>query len=68
MGSEMCIRDSSRSPRFLPPILNGVRFIDGRKLRAWLASLDVHEVPPEAAKEVIKQLEGFRDAASKART
>lgn len=47
---------------------NGVRFIDGRKLRAWLASLDDHDVPPEAAKEVIKQLERFRATAGKART
>jgi hypothetical protein len=37
-----------------------VRFLDGRQLLRWLAELDGHEVPRDAARDVIKLLEGYR--------
>ena len=40
--------------------LDGVRFLDGRQLLGWLAELDGHEVPREAARDVIKLLDTYR--------
>jgi hypothetical protein len=44
--------------------VDGVRFLDGRQLLAWLAELDHHEVPRDAAQGVIKLLEDYRAKAS----
>lgn len=46
--------------------VNGVRFLDGRQLLRWLAELDGHEVPREAARDVIKLLEDYRAKAATA--
>lgn len=40
--------------------IDGVRFVDGRQLLTWLAELDGHEVPRDAARDVIRQLESYR--------
>jgi hypothetical protein len=40
--------------------VEGVRFLDGRQLLGWLAELDGHEVPREAACDVIKLLDDYR--------
>lgn len=40
--------------------VDGVRFLDGRQLLGWLAELEGHEVPREAARDVIKLLDDYR--------
>ena len=40
--------------------VDGVRFLDGRQLLGWLGELDGHEVPREAARDVLKLLDGYR--------
>lgn len=47
--------------------IEGVRFLDGRHLVGWLAELDGHEVPRDAARDVIKQLENYRSTVVTAR-
>jgi hypothetical protein len=42
--------------------VDGVRFLDGRQLLDWLAQLDGHEVPRDAAKDVLKLLTDYRSA------
>lgn len=39
--------------------IDGVRFLDGRQLLRWLAELNGHEVPRDAARDVIKLLEDY---------
>ena len=46
--------------------VDGVRFLDGRQLLGWLAELDSHEVPREAARDVIKLLDDYRSKATAA--
>lgn len=46
--------------------VDGVRFLDGHQLLSWLAELDHHEVPRDAARGVIKLLEDYRANASTA--
>lgn len=46
--------------------VNGVRFLDGRQLLGWLAELDGHEVPREAARDVIKLLDDYRSKVTAA--
>lgn len=42
--------------------VDGVRFLDGRQLLDWLAQLDGHEVPRDAANDVLKLLADYRSA------
>lgn len=42
--------------------VDGVRFLDGRQLLDWLAQLDGHEVPRDAANDVLKLLTDYRSA------
>lgn len=42
--------------------VEGVRFLDGRQLLDWLAQLDGHEVPRDAANDVLKLLTDYRSA------
>ena len=44
--------------------VDGVRFVDGRKLVDWLLHLDGPPVPPDAAKELIEQLKTYRASTS----
>lgn len=44
--------------------VDGVRFLDGRRLLTWLTELDGHEVPREAGHQAIKLLEDFRTNAA----
>lgn len=46
--------------------VDGVRFLDGRQLLRWLAQLEGHEVPRDAAKNVIKLLEDYRSKVTSA--
>jgi hypothetical protein len=46
--------------------VDGVRFLDGRQLLPWLAELDGHEVPRDAARDVIKLLEDYRSKVTTA--
>ncbi|WP_224277821.1 NERD domain-containing protein [Nocardioides lacusdianchii] len=46
--------------------IDGVRFLDGRQLLEWLAELDGHEVPREAARDVIKLLDDYRSKVTAA--
>lgn len=46
--------------------IDGVRFLDGRQLLQWLAELDGHEVPRDAARDVIKLLEDYRSKVTTA--
>ena len=46
--------------------IDGVRFLDGRQLFGWLAELDGHEVPRDAARDVIKLLEDYRSKVTTA--
>lgn len=46
--------------------VDGVRFVDGRKLVDWLRRLEGPPVPPEAAKELLAQLTAYRSSAFKA--
>jgi hypothetical protein len=46
--------------------IDGVRFLDGRQLLRWLAELDGHEVPRDAARDVIKLLEDYRSKVTTA--
>ncbi len=47
--------------------IDGVRFLDGRQLLGWLAELDGHDVPREAARDVIKLLDDYRSKVTTAR-
>jgi hypothetical protein len=40
--------------------ISGVRFLDGRQLLTWLAELDCHDVPRDAAKAALAELDGYR--------
>jgi hypothetical protein len=42
--------------------VDGVRFLDGRQLLDWLEQLDGHEVPRDAANDVLKLLTDYRSA------
>ncbi len=46
--------------------VDGVRFVDGRQLLGWLAQLDGHEVPREAARDVVKLLDDYRSKVAAA--
>lgn len=46
--------------------IDGVRFLDGRQLLEWLAKLDGHEVPRDAARDVMKLLKDYRSKVSTA--
>lgn len=46
--------------------VDGVHFIDGRKLVEWLRQLGGHAVPDEAAKDILEQLVAYRATAFKA--
>jgi hypothetical protein len=46
--------------------VDGVRFLDGRQLLQWLAELDGHDVPRDAARDVIKLLEDYRSKVTPA--
>ncbi|NYI45742.1 hypothetical protein BJ993_002822 [Nocardioides aromaticivorans] len=46
--------------------VDGVRFVDGRKLVDWLRQLEGPPVPPDAAKELLEQLAAYRATAFKA--
>jgi len=46
--------------------VDGVRFLDGRQLLGWLTELDGHEVPREAARDVIKLLDDYRSKVTTA--
>jgi hypothetical protein len=48
--------------------VDGVRFLDGRQLLGWLGELDGHEVPRDAARDVIKLLDDYRSKATAAMT
>ncbi|MBM0124535.1 hypothetical protein IMY96_07225 [Pimelobacter simplex] len=48
--------------------VDGVRFLDGRRLLDWLAELDGHDVPHEAARDVIELLENYRAQVHTTRT
>lgn len=48
--------------------IDGVRFVDGRQLLRWLAELDGHEVPQDAARDVIKLLKDYRSKVTTATT
>lgn len=40
--------------------IDGVCFLDGRELLGWPAGLEGHEVPREAARDVVTLLDRFR--------
>ena len=44
--------------------VDGVRFLDGRQLLDWLAELDGHEVPRDAAHEAVKLLRDYRSTVA----
>lgn len=44
--------------------VDSVRFLDGRQLLDWLAELDGHEVPRDAAKEALKLLTDYRSTVA----
>lgn len=46
--------------------VDGVRFLDGRQLLGWLAKLDGHEVPREAAHDVLRLLDAYRSKVTSA--
>lgn len=46
--------------------VDGVHFVDGRKLVSWLRRLDGHAVEVEAANDVLEQLKTYRATAFKA--
>ncbi|MBM0125382.1 nuclease-related domain-containing protein [Pimelobacter simplex] len=46
--------------------VDGVRFVDGRKLVEWLRQLEGPPVPSDAAKELLGQLKTYRATAFKA--
>ncbi|MFD0808263.1 hypothetical protein ACFQ0K_19375 [Nocardioides caeni] len=47
-------------------VIDGVRFVDDRKLIDWLLQLDGPPVPHEAAKHLLEQLKVYRETAFKA--
>lgn len=47
--------------------VDDVRFLDGHRLLRWFGELDGHDVPREAARDVVEQLEKYRAAAIAAR-
>lgn len=47
-------------------VIDGVRFVDGRKLVDWLRHFDGPPVPPDAAKELLEQLTAYRATAFRA--
>jgi hypothetical protein len=46
--------------------VDGVHFLDGRQLLRWLGELDGHDVPREAARDVIKLLDDYRSKVTTA--
>lgn len=46
--------------------VDGVHFVDGRKLVGWLRQLGGPEVPADAAKDILEQLTAYRGTAFKA--
>ncbi len=46
--------------------MDGVQFVDGRKLVDWLRQLEGPPVPPDAARELLEQLSAYRATAFKA--
>jgi hypothetical protein len=44
--------------------VSGVRFLDGRQLLTWLAELDGHDVPRDAANAAVAQLRRYRSTAA----
>jgi hypothetical protein len=51
---------SARSEVPADATVSGVRFLDGRQLLNWLAQLDGHAVPRDAAKAALAQLNEYR--------
>lgn len=47
-------------------VVDGVHFVDGRRLISWLSSLDGHPVPEDAARDLIARLEDFRTTSGSA--
>ncbi|GAA3650920.1 hypothetical protein GCM10022237_08340 [Nocardioides ginsengisoli] len=41
-------------------VVDGVHFIDGRRLLTWIATLDGHSVPRDAARDILARLGEFR--------